>query len=445
MKKTVKVLIIALCLTLLSLSTLLFASCKCEHEWSEWQIVTAATCESEGVESRKCSKCDNTEIKKIDALGHEEVTDEEIAATCTTTGKTEGKHCSRCSKVLVKQEIVNALGHKWGIWDILIVTACETVGIQKHCCKICNENELEEIAVTGHQNKNGICQLCHKDISTSGLIYSESEENTCVVTAIENTADKNIIIPAEHNGKMVIGIGDGVFWNSEVISVDIPDTVISIGEEAFFGCRMLTSITIPNNVIQISKNAFFNCVSLTSVNIPDSVRSMGEGAFGNCNKLIKVKDNVFYLDGWIVGANTNIKEVVIQDGVRGIGNKAFFWCNELQKITLPDSLKIIGERAFCLCHNLKNVCIPNGVERIGKESFYDSGVVNVTIGNAVKYIENSAFANCKMLKSVIVPYGVVSIGDNAFSHCEELTTINIPNSVKNIGNSVFFIVLNLNL
>lgn len=71
MKKTVKVLIIALCLTVLSLSTLLFASCKCEHEWSEWQIVTAATCESEGVESRKCSKCDNTEIKKIDALWHD--------------------------------------------------------------------------------------------------------------------------------------------------------------------------------------------------------------------------------------------------------------------------------------------------------------------------------------------------------------------------------------
>ena len=115
MKKTVKVLIIALCLTVLSLSTLLFASCKCEHEWSEWQIVTAATCESEGVESRKCSKCDNTEIKKIDALGHEEVTDEEIAATCTTTGKTEGKHCSRCRKVLVQQQDIPALGHDFVI------------------------------------------------------------------------------------------------------------------------------------------------------------------------------------------------------------------------------------------------------------------------------------------------------------------------------------------
>ena len=93
MKKTVKVLLIALCLTVLSLSTLLFASCKCEHEWSEWQIVTAATCESEGVESRKCSKCDNTEIKKIDALGHEEVVDEEIAATCTTkTSKHRGNN-----------------------------------------------------------------------------------------------------------------------------------------------------------------------------------------------------------------------------------------------------------------------------------------------------------------------------------------------------------------
>ena len=153
MKKTVKVLIIALCLTVLSLSTLLFASCKCEHEWSEWQIVTAVTCESEGVESRKCSKCDNTEIKKIDALGHEEVVDEEIAATCTTTGKTEGKHCSRCRKVLVQQQDIPALGHDFVDYIYNNDATCVENGTKTAKCSRCHETDTitAENTALGHE------------------------------------------------------------------------------------------------------------------------------------------------------------------------------------------------------------------------------------------------------------------------------------------------------
>lgn len=130
MKKFVKmVLTIALCSFVLS-SLFTLSACTCKHEWSDWTTLSVATCETEWVMTRSCNKCGTVENKKAPALGHAEVTDEAVEATCTTTGLTEGKHCSRCNKVLVAQKETPALGH---------------------------------------ENKNGICLNCNEDISTKGL------------------------------------------------------------------------------------------------------------------------------------------------------------------------------------------------------------------------------------------------------------------------------------
>lgn len=112
MKKFVKmVLTIALCSFVLS-SLFTLSACTCKHEWSDWTTLSVATCETEWVMTRSCNKCGTVENKKAPALGHAEVTDEAVEATCTTAGKTEGKHCRRCNKVLVKQETTIALGHE---------------------------------------------------------------------------------------------------------------------------------------------------------------------------------------------------------------------------------------------------------------------------------------------------------------------------------------------
>ena len=339
MKKSVKILIVSVVSTLMLVSALALSACTCKHEWSDWTTLTTATCETEGVMTRSCSKCGNTEIKKVDALGHVEVTDAAVAATCTTTGKTEGKHCSRCEKILVKQEEVKALGHDfanyiynndatcltdgtktakcsrcnktdtvkaentakghvYGDWTTLVAATCETDGILTRRCAMCENTEIkkadalgheevtdvaveatctttgltegkhcsrcgkvlvrqEETSTTGHKNKNGICLNCKQDISTKGLEYFDgTEENTLILAGMGTATDKDIIIPAVYNGKKVISIGEWCFKNKiNIASVDIPDSITSIGYGAFQCCR-LTNVTIPNSVTSIGEYAF---------------------------------------------------------------------------------------------------------------------------------------------------------------------------------------------
>ena len=209
MKKFVKmVLTIAFCSFVLS-SLFTLSACTCKHEWSDWTTLSVATCETEWVMTRSCNKCGTVENKKAPALGHAEVTDEAVEATCTTTGLTEGKHCSRCNAVLVKQETVKALGHV-EVADEPVEATCTATGLTegKHCSR-CNAVlvKQETVKALGHKNKNGICLTCNEDISTKGLEYEDgADENTLILAGMGTATVKNIIIPAVYNGKKFVWI-----------------------------------------------------------------------------------------------------------------------------------------------------------------------------------------------------------------------------------------------
>ena len=127
---------------------------------------------------------------------------------------------------------------------------------------------------------------------------------------------------------------------------------------------------------------------------------------------------VKYSKDWkrLLKAPENLKgKYSIREGVKVIGDYAFYWCWYLDSINIPNTVTTIGEGAFHLCNFLTSINIPNSVTMIGKW----------------------AFSGCKFLTSINISNSVTTIGEHAFWGCESLTNINIPNSVTTIGEKAF--------
>jgi hypothetical protein len=260
--------------------------------------------------------------------------------------------------------------------------------------------------------------------------------------AITITGDTNIppngvvFIPGSTNGYPVVAIGNAAFSVSSLTSVTIPDSVTSIGYNAFILCQSLTNVVLGSGLTNLGSEAFDFCTSLPRITIPDSVATIGSNAFISCFSL------------------TN---VTIGSGLTSLGDEAFDQCTNLQGVTvnptnpaysslngvlfdkgqtlliqypparatttysIPASVIDIGTLAFDSCANLTNITIPSGV---------------VTIGDNV-------FNKCFSVAGFTIPNTVASIGSSAFYDCTNLTNIAIPGSVTNIGSLPFGLCLNL--
>ena len=136
--------------------------------------------------------------------------------------------------------------------------------------------------------------------------------------------------------------------------------------------------------------------------------------------------------------NSNIKQVIIGDGVTDIGDYAFSYYSSLTSITIPNSVTDIGSHAFVDCRALTSVTIPNSVTDIGPSAFLNCySLASVTIGNSLTTIGDHAFFGCHSLTSITIPNSVITIGNSAFSSCYSLASVTIGNSLTTIGNDAF--------
>lgn len=295
----------------------------------------------------------------------------------------------------------------------------------------------------------------------------------------------------------VTNIGGWAFSNCEnLASVAIPDSVTNIGDWAFSDCESLASVTIPDSVTNIGNNAFYRCHKLTNITIPDGITSIGDEAFYDTgyyndaanwdsgvlyigNYLIKaansvsgeytIKHETYYIcnsaffdcDGLIaiiipdsvitIGSSAisdcdSLTDVTIGDSVTKIGGYAFSNCDSLTDVTIPNSVTIINDYAFFECANLANITITDNITNIGHLAFYDTGYYNELSNwkNGVLYIGNHLIeANESVSANYIIKDNTRCIGNYAFCGCEHLSDITIPNSVVTIGEFTFSDCINL--
>ena len=280
-------------------------------------------------------------------------------------------------------------------------------------------------------------------------------------------------------------------YTPKITSVTIGNDVTSIGNYAFYNCKLLESIIIPEGVASVGDSAFSGCSSLTNIAIPDSVTSIGDFAFRDCSNLVEIIYNAVALDVlssesdvfYNAGSESNGINVLFGENVVKIPNYLFYSHSsrtpKIISVTISDSVTSIGDSAFSGCISITSVTIGKGVTNIGRSAFADctglteinynatsidrfpfdrtayfsSGAVfknagttgdgvHVVIGENVEIIP-SDFFNVKSdevspkIISVSIGNNVTRIGYTAFNGCSFLTSIMIPNSVKMIEGYAF--------
>ena len=170
-----------------------------------------------------------------------------------------------------------------------------------------------------------------------------------------------------------------------------------------------------------------------------AVKAIGAKAFYECEDLIAVKvpNGVTSIGAYSFVRCYNLAGVSLPKTVKSIGTQAFWDCRKLAGLTLPTSVRSIGDYAFAYCYSLQKASIPKGVTKIGDGTYtYCTNLVRLTLPTTVTSIGMGAFNSCKSLKNISIPSSVKTIGDYAFQK-SGLTALSIPGNVKTIGNYAF--------
>lgn len=280
-------------------------------------------------------------------------------------------------------------------------------------------------------------------------LYEETKEARVVSGHPKYRGDIKVPPTIMHQGKkyVVTTVGDFAFSSDSITSIHLPSTVTSIGEYVCAGCFGLTSMVIPQGVKEIPDYSFNNCVSLTSINIPDGVTSIGKSAFSDCIKMasVRIPNSVITIGREAFDGCESLTSMTIPSSVMKISERAI--CRSLDTIMVDAGNPVYDSRVNCnaiietstnrLITGCRNTVIPDDVTSIGEFAFFRcESLMSITIPESVTLIDEHAFHGCG-ISSLIIPNKVDSIGDYAFVRCSKLSSVTLPAEISSIGSGAF--------
>ncbi len=272
--------------------------------------------------------------------------------------------------------------------------------------------------------------------------------------SFKNITNGELILESITIPNSVTSIGNDAFCGADKLTtVNLPAGLTSIGDRAFNGTKKLSSITLPEGLVSIGMAGFY-ISGLTSVTIPSSVTDLGSAAFAGCASLESANfasgSSLTVLPTEAFSSCSKLKTVILPQNLVSIGDNCFGSkvadnYVPIQEIDLPSTLIEIGEYAFMYCKDIKEIEFPSGLLVINTSAFKGcTGIKNITLPASLTALNINAFASCTSLITVsfetnssIVRIGG-EFGSSVFSHCTALSSINLPDSITEIGSYTFY-------
>lgn len=245
----------------------------------------------------------------------------------------------------------------------------------------------------------------------SGAMW-EYDAATCQNLPWYQTGVKNLTVKLDRG---VSTVGAFAFCDAaNVTGVELPDTLQSIGDSAFYGSALM-SLAIPGSVAHIGDHALAGMQSISAVTIPGSVKTLGDYAL----------------------SGSAFRAVELAEGLTAVSKGMFKDCGKLDTVRLPDSVQSIGEDAFYNCKALFGINVPEGVKTIEKNTFRNCVLNNIALPGSLVSIGEYAFAGNENLTKLTIPANVAQIGKNAFTGCKWLDTVTVNSTNLAVGENAF--------
>lgn len=223
----------------------------------------------------------------------------------------------------------------------------------------------------------------------------------------------------------------------------IPDGITAVNNFLFNKYDKLTSVIIPDSVTSIGAYAFNYCSNLNDISVSDNLEFIGDSAFlqsGYYNDYANWDNGFLYLENYLLDVDDDTVAAAcrLYSKTKLIATRAFYCCDEIISIEMPDSVEHINTEAFYRCENLEFVKLSANLKKIGNSSFAGcNALTNITIPGSVAAIEEKAFFGCGSLEKIEIPSSVLSIGVLAFCDCESLEKVILNEGLTEIGTNAF--------